>query len=436
MSQNFILRRKKLFKKLAANSLLMVSSGEEAIRNRDVEHEFRANSDFHYLTGFEEPNCILILQKTKKSENTFLFLREKDAQQETWQGRRLGVKKAPKKLNLDKAWGINQLDEKVPNLLENIDNVYFSFSELENWNTMLAGWIKDLKLKVRKGITAPTSLQDLDKILHEMRLIKTPEEIKILRQAAQISVKGHLAAMKMTTPGKFEYQIQAELEHCFKINGSSRVAFRTIAASGENACILHYTENRSQLIAGQLLLVDAGAEYQGYAGDITTTYPVSGKFSEAQASLYSLVLKAQLAACNIVKPNLSYNAMHLASTQVITKGLIELGILSGDFESSMKDEAYKKFFMHGTGHWLGRDVHDVGHYKIKAQWRALKEGMVLTIEPGIYIAPNDLSVDKKWRGIGIRIEDDILVTKTGHEVLTIGLPRTVEEIEKWMNNQS
>ncbi len=431
----FVVRRRKLLPQLPNNSVVLVASGEEKIRNRDVEYSFRVNSDFHYLTGFEEPDCILILQKKSELESSYLFLREKDSKQEVWQGRRLGVEKAVQALTLDGAWSIATLELEGLKLLENIDNVYFSFSELEFWNIKLSNWIKNLKFKVRKGISAPSSLNDLDSVLHEMRLIKTAEEIKLLRQAAQISVKGHLAAMKITRPGSFEYQIQAELEHCFKMNASVRVAFNSIVASGDNACILHYTENNSQLEDGQLLLVDAGAEYQGYAGDITTTFPVSGKFSTAQASLYSLVLKAQHAAFAAVKPGNNYDAMHLESSRVITQGLIELGILSGNFESLLEEGAYKAFFIHGTGHWLGRDVHDVGCYKIEGQWRALKEGMVLTVEPGIYIAPDNLAVDKKWRGIGIRIEDDLLVTATGHEVLTQGLPRSVVEIEKWMSSR-
>ncbi len=430
-----IYRRKSLFAKLSNNSVALIASGGEAIRNRDVEYSFRANSDFHYLTGFDEPDCILVLHKTLESENSYLFLREKDPLQETWQGRRLGVDKAPDVLKLNAAWSIDDLDVEVLTLLENIAHIYCSFSELENWNVMVASWIKLLKDKVRQGVTAPSSLNDLDVLLHEIRLIKSNEEINIMRQAAKISVQGHLAAMKFTKPGKFEYQVQAELEHSFKINASPRVAFNTIAASGENACILHYTENSSQLEDGQLLLLDAGAEYQGYAGDITTTFPVSGKFTDPQATLYSLVLQAQQAAFVAIKPNYSYDDMHLASSQVITQGLLDLGILSGDFATLMQDKSYKTFFMHGTGHWLGRDVHDVGNYKIKGKWRNFVAGMVVTVEPGIYIAPDDVSVDKKWRGIGIRIEDDVLVTPTGYEILTKGLPRTVKEIEQWMSNR-
>lgn len=428
-------RRESLLEHLPNDTVVWVASGEEVIRNRDVEYEFRAHSDFHYLTGFEEPDCLLCLKKTSETVESILFLREKDPVQETWQGRRLGVEKAPQTLGLDKAFSIEAVDEKAVEILENIQHIYFSFNDLAYWSPMLVNWTQALKAKARQGVSGANHFADLDCVLHEMRLIKSPQEIELMRQAAQISVKGHLAAMEMTRPGKFEYQIQSALEHAFKLNASPRVAFSSIAASGDNACILHYTENRDQIEEGQLLLVDAGAEYAGYAGDITTTFPVSGKFSEPQAALYALVLKAQQAAIQKVKPGLPYDALHDVTSEIITQGLLALGILQGDLTELIEEKAYKAFFMHGTGHWLGRDVHDVGRYKINGEWRALEAGMVLTIEPGIYIAPDDETLDAKWRGIGIRIEDDVLVTQDGFEVLTLGLPRSVEEIEKWMHNR-
>ncbi|WP_040728349.1 aminopeptidase P N-terminal domain-containing protein [Thiomicrorhabdus sp. Kp2] len=433
MDQNHFYQqnRERLLEKMPNNSVAIIASGEEQIRNRDVEFPFRAESDFFYLTGFTEPDSVLFLVKQEATQSV-LFLRPKDPEQETWQGRRLGVDAACNALLTDQAWSIDELEEQAVVLLENIENIYLSFSHLNQWSELLNSWITSLKQKVRKGISAPSNISDLDKILHEMRVCKTPEEIERMRHAAQISVKGHLAAMRAVLECDYEYQVQAALEAEFVRQGSPRVAFSSIVASAENACILHYTENRSEINKQALLLVDAGAEWAGYAGDITTTFPASGHFSEAQALLYSLVLKAQRAAIEVIKPNVSYDQAHQASVKVLTAGLVELGILQGDTDELIKAEAYKPFFMHGTGHWLGMDVHDVGEYKINQQWRDFKPGMVVTVEPGMYISAEHESVDGKWHNIGIRIEDDILVTKSGHEVLTKGLPRTVKEIEAWM----
>ncbi|WEJ61770.1 Xaa-Pro aminopeptidase [Thiomicrorhabdus lithotrophica] len=426
--------RVNLFAKMPENSVAIVASGEEAIRNRDVEFEFRAESDFFYLTGFQEPDSVLFLVKQANTKSV-LFLRPKDPEQETWQGRRLGVDSACEKLQLDHARSIEELDEQALVLLENIESIYLSFSHLSKWSESINGWLEQLKQKVRKGISAPSQICDLDKLLHEMRVFKSEEEISRMRQAAQVSVKGHLAAMKAVFNSEYEYQVQAALECEFMQHGSARVAFNSIVASANNACILHYTENRSKIDKSALVLVDAGAEIEGYAGDITTTFPASGKFSDAQASLYSLVLKAQHAAIEAIKPGERYDVAHQASLRVLTAGLVELGILQGSVDDLIYDEAYKPFFMHGTGHWLGMDVHDVGDYKINKEWRNFEPGMVVTVEPGLYISAEHKNVDSKWHNIGIRIEDDILITESGNEVLTTGLPRTVEEIESWMARQ-
>lgn len=423
--------RESLLEKMPINSVAIIASGEEQIRNRDVEFPFRAESDFFYLTGFTEPDSILFLIKGDKTQ-TVLFLRPKDPEQETWQGRRLGVDAASDALSIDQAWSIDELDEQALVLLENIESVYLSFSQLSQWSESINGWIALLKQKVRKGISVPSNICDLDKILHEMRVHKSTEEIERMRIAAQISVQGHLAAMRSVLDSDYEYQVQAALESEFVKQGSQRVAFSSIVASAENACILHYTENRSEIDKQALLLVDAGAEWAGYAGDITTTFPASGRFSEPQALLYRLVLKAQQAAISAIQPGVSYDQAHQASVKVLTAGLVDLGILQGDVEELIESEAYKAFFMHGTGHWLGMDVHDVGEYKINQQWRNFEPGMVVTVEPGLYVSAEHKSVDSKWHNIGIRIEDDILVTASGNEVLTTGLPRTVEEIESWM----
>jgi len=428
-------RRNTLWEKLPENSVAFIASGEEKIRNRDVEYEFRAESDFYYLTGFAEPDAILMLIKCNTSaakSKTVLFLRPKDEEQEIWQGRRLGVDKAPEFLNIDQAWSIEAFEDQASELLTGIDSIFFTFTQLSEWSDLASGWIQAQKAKARKGVQAPTQIQDLDAILHEMRVIKSAEEIDWMRQAAQISVKGHMAAMHSVAPGKYEYQVQSDLENAFKQNGSPRVAFNTIVAGGDNACVLHYTENTAVIQDGTLVLVDAGAEYASYAGDITSTFPASGRFSKAQAALYEIVLAAQQAAIEVIQPDVSYDAMHQASVRVLTQGLARLGILQGEPNQLIEEEAYKRFFMHGTGHWLGMDVHDVGRYKQQGEWRTFQAGMVVTVEPGLYIANDCAGVDAQYRGIGIRIEDDVVVTQTGHEVLTTGLPRTVAEIEQWM----
>lgn len=427
--------RTKLLQKMPMNSVAIIASGEEQIRNRDVEFPFRAESDFIYLTGFTEPDSVLFLVKSEQSQ-TVLFLRPKDPEQETWQGRRLGVDLAPEVLLIDQAWSIDELDTKAVQLLENIDHIYVSYAHLGKWNETLFEWIHVLKQKVRKGISSPFNIVDLDTILHEMRVIKSIPEIEWMRQAAKISVKGHLSAMRAVLKSEYEYQVQANLEAEFVRQGSPRVAFSSIVASAENACILHYTENRSKIDKEALLLVDAGAEFENYAGDITTTFPASGRFTQAQSQLYTLVLNAQQAAIQAIKPGVTYDKAHEASVKVLTTGLVELGILKGEVSKLIESEDYKAFFMHGTGHWLGMDVHDVGDYKINQQWRVFEPGMVVTVEPGLYISSDFTEVDCKWHNIGIRIEDDILVTEHGNEVLTQGLPRTVDEIEQWMSSCS
>ncbi|QKI89438.1 aminopeptidase P N-terminal domain-containing protein [Thiomicrorhabdus xiamenensis] len=423
--------RQRLFAQLPDNSAALVFSGEEQIRNRDVEFPFRTHSDFWYLTGFAEPDAVLLLLKNNGKEETAVFLRPKDLEQEIWQGRRLGVDAAAEKLGLDQAFEIESLLEHLPELVGGVETILVSFADFAHWTEVLTPLLASLKAQVRKGIASPAAIADLDQLLHEQRLIKSESEIAVMRQAAQISVKGHLAAMRAAALYTTEAAVQADLEAEFIRQGAQRVSFNTISASAENACILHYTENSDQLNREALLLVDAGAEYQGYAGDITHTFPPGGKFSQEQAALYRLVLKAQRSVIAAVKPGVTYDELHQITLRVLTEGLVELQILHGDVNDLVKSEAYKDFFMHGTGHWLGLDVHDVGRYKIDGEWRPLLPGMVLTVEPGLYISSRHTHVDAKWHNIGIRIEDDVLVTDAGHEVLTTGLPRTVEEIEAW-----
>lgn len=430
--QPFSQRRQRLFDALPAHSLALISSGSELIRNRDTTHPFRAHSDFHYLTGFEEPDSLLVLRKTASECQSILCLREKDPVREIWDGLRLGVDAAVEHLGVDMAFPIGAVNEKLPEWLSDIEQVLFSFESQEHWAEQVFPVIARLKRRVRQGVSAPTGLQDLDPWLHEQRLIKDAHAQAGLKQAGRITVEGHLAAMAACQPGMHEYQLQAALEACHRHAGAQRQAFESIVAAGRNACILHYRENRSPLQTGDLVLIDAGAEVDGYAGDCTHTFPVSGRFSREQAALYDLVLAAQQAAMACVRPGVAYDLPHTTAVRVLTQGLVDLGLLQGDLDTLIEQGEYQRYYMHQTGHWLGNDVHDVGQYKCQGQWRALQVGMALTIEPGLYIASDDHRVEPRWRGIGIRIEDSLLVTNDGHDCLTTGLPRTRREIEAWM----
>jgi Xaa-Pro aminopeptidase len=423
--------RHALFASLPENSAVLVASGAEQVRNRDVEYPFRVDSDFFYLTGFDEPDTVLLLVK-KQRHQSLLFVRPKDPLKETWQGRRLGVELAPVLLKIEQAWSIDEMEDQVLLQLQNVERLYFSFAQMADWMEPVASWLEALKQQQRKGMGAPSQLCDLDRVLHEQRLIKSEQEVALMREAARITVEGHLAAMRSVRPGLYEYQLQAHLESSFMQEGSQKLAFNSIVASGDNACILHYTENSDRIGDHQLVLLDAGAECRGYAGDVTTTFPASGRFTSEQKQLYEWVLKAQQAAIEAIRPGVSYDVPHQSAVRVLTQGLVELGLLQGAVSELIEQEAYKTFFMHGTGHWLGMDVHDVGQYKVDGVWRKLQPGMVLTVEPGLYVSPDLQEVEPCWKGIGIRIEDDVLVTQDGCEVLTKGLPRTVSEIERWM----
>ncbi len=425
--------RKRLMANLPAGSAALVYSGDEQFRNRDADYPFRVHSDFYYLTGFDEPEATLLLLKTAAGEEkTIAFVRPKDPEAETWTGRRLGVEAAVEVLGVDEAYEKAQRAEKLPELIKGVERLYVSFSEAAYWWPVLLPVMKALKQYVREGVAPPEQLQDLDGILHELRLIKQPWEVKQIRQAAQISVQGHLAAMRAACRAETERQIATALVCGLYDQGAEALSFNPIVASGANACILHYTQNHAPVDPKGLVLVDAGAEKGYYAGDITTTFPARGRFSAEQKALYELVLAAQSAAKRHVRPGEPYDAYHQAAVQVLTEGLVALGLLKGSVETLIEEKAYTRFYMHKTGHWLGLDVHDVGKYRLKGQWRPLEAGMVLTVEPGVYVAADDETVAPQWRGIGIRIEDDLLVTETGHEVLTEGLPRTVDEIEAFM----
>lgn len=436
MMHTYIQRRQKLFDCLPARAVAIIPSGRSVVRNRDTEYAFRASSDFMYLTGFEEPDCLLVLVKGLSEQKCYLGLRAKDIEKEIWDGYRLGVDAAPLTLGIDDAFDIQTVEAQLKTLLTNQTSVWLSFEQASDWSARLLALITGLKKQVRLGVQAPQGLHDLDVLLHEQRLIKDAAALDGLIQANRVTVDAHLAAMKAVQAGVFEYQVQAALEYECRRQGAKRQAFDSIVASGQNACVLHYHENQACLQSGQLILIDAGAEISGYAGDCTHTFPVDGRFSQPQAALYDLVLAAQQAALSEIRPGAMYDQPHRAAVSVLSQGMLDLGLLHGELHEVIESGAYKRFYMHQTGHWLGCDVHDVGQYKLQGEWRPLQAHMALTVEPGIYISPTDESVDEKWRGIGIRIEDSVLVTECGYDCLTAGLPRTRQEIESWMKKQS
>jgi Xaa-Pro aminopeptidase len=425
-------RRKRLARLIKKKSAALIASAPASVRNRDVEFPFRQDSDFHYLTGFDEPDAVAVLAPGRKQGEYILFCRKFDPEKAIWTGKHAGLEGARNAFGADEAFPIDELDKVLPGLLENRERVYFPVGQDSNLDRRVFAAVNDVRAKVRTGVRAPFEFVSIEHLLHEQRLIKTPHEIQLMQKAAVVSVLAHKRAMRACKPGKHEYEIEAELLHEFTRHGMRAPAYPCIVAGGQNACVLHYTENKDILRDGDLLLIDAGAEYENYAADITRTFPVNGTFTESQRSLYELVLEAQLEAIGRIRPGNRWNDPHDAAVHTLTKGLVKLGLLEGRVSELIKDGAYKKFYMHRTGHWLGMDVHDVGEYRVDGEWRVLEPGMVLTVEPGLYVAPDCRDVDPKWRGIGIRIEDDVLVTKDGCEILTAGLPKTVEEIEAFM----
>jgi Xaa-Pro aminopeptidase len=429
---DFKQRRKALMQRLKKKSVALLASAPAAVRNRDVEYPFRQHSDFHYLTGFDEPESVAVFAPGRKQGEFVLFCREFDPEKAIWTGRHAGLEGAREAYGADEAFPIGELDQHLPGLLEDRDRVYFPIGHDAELDHAVMGAINDIRGRARTGVQAPYEFIALEQVLHELRLFKSPAELDIMRKAAEVSVLAHQRAMRAAKPGRYEYEIEAELLHEFALHGMRSPAYPCIVAGGRNACVLHYTENSEPLKDGDLLLIDAGAEYQNYAADITRTFPVNGKFTEPQRIIYELVLEAQYAAIEEVRPGRRWLDPHEAAVKVLTKGLVKLGLLEGKVAKLIKDEAYKKFYMHRTGHWLGMDVHDVGQYRVDGEWRELESGMVLTVEPGLYIAPDCTEVDPKWRGIGVRIEDDALVTKEGCDILTAALPKAVADIEAFM----
>jgi len=425
-------RRNRLLKTIGKNSVAIIPTASEKTRNRDSEFPFRGDSDLIYLTGFDEPEAIALFIPGRRAGQYILFCREKNPQMEIWNGRRQGTSGAIKNFAADEAYPIDSIDEILPSLLENKERIYYTIGKDESLDKRLMGWVNKVRQKSRTGILAPQEFFSLDNIIHEMRLIKSSAEISLMRKAAEISSEAHIKAMQACKPNIREHTVEAELAHTFTKYGCPP-AYTSIVGGGENACILHYNENDAILEDGHLLLIDAGAEYNYYASDITRTFPINGKFNAEQKIIYEIVLRAQIAAINKVKPGNHWNQPHDAAVRELTKGLIKIGLLKGDLKQLIKNNAYQKFYMHRTGHWLGMDVHDVGDYKVDGKWRVLEPGMVLTIEPGLYIS-SQKSVAKKWWDIGIRIEDDVVVTKTGSDVLSKNAPKTIDDIESIMAN--
>lgn len=434
--QEFARRRAQLMRDMEENSIAILPSATTKRRNRDVDYIFRQDSDFLYLTGFEEPDAVAVLMPGREHGEYILFCRERDPEKEIWDGYMAGPEGACKKFGADDAFPIACIDDILPGLIEGRDRVYYAMGGDAEFDRMVMEWVNTIRSKARSGAHPPGEFISLDLLIHEMRLFKSTAEIKVMQEAADISAGAHYRAMKVCQPGMTEYELEAEFLHEFAKHGSRSPAYPSIVGSGKNSCILHYIENSSTLKSDDLVLIDAGCELEYYASDITRTFPVNGKFSEPQKNIYELVLKSQLAAIEEVKPGNTWNQPHDKTVEVITAGLLELGILKGDLETLIAEESYKKFYMHRAGHWLGMDVHDVGDYKVSEHWRVLEAGMVLTIEPGIYIAPGAEGVAKKWQGIGVRIEDDVLVTEKGYKVLSAAAPKTVKDIEKSMRGRS
>lgn len=431
-NKEYAARRKDLMLQMHKNSIAIISSAPEKIRSRDTHYPYKQNVNLSYLCGFPEPESVLVLIPGRENGETVLFCRDKDPLRETWDGYREGPNGAVKNFGADDAFPISDIDDILPNLIEGKDRLYYAIGKDPEFDKHLMDWINHVRSQRGNGALPPGEFVDLDHFINEMRLFKTAGEVKIMRKAGEISAKAHVRAMKASRPGVFEYQLQAEIEHEFAMSGSVGPAYSSIVGGGKNGCVLHYVENKDPLRDGDLVLIDAGCEYQNYAADITRTFPVNGKFSVEQAAIYDVVLKAQADAIAMIGPGIEYNKTNEATIRTITQGLVDLGLLQGDVDELIANEAHREFYMHGAGHWLGMDVHDVGDYKIEGQWRVYEPGMVVTIEPGIYIAPGSPNIDEKWHGIAVRIEDDIVVTKDGNENLTSAVPKERNEIEALM----
>ncbi|HEY3134967.1 MAG TPA: aminopeptidase P N-terminal domain-containing protein [Blastocatellia bacterium] len=442
-------RRRDEFMRRITGAVAIFPAAPTAIRNSDVEHEYRQDTDFYYLTGFEEPNAVAVLAPDHPEHRFVLFVQKKDREREVWTGWRAGEEGAKRDYGADGAFTIDKLDEELPKLTAKADRIYYRFGSDPTFDERLVGLMQRFQRQRQREGTGPTSVIDPAEMLHEMRLIKTADDIELLRRAIDITCEGHLAAIRALRPGVHEYEIEAAIRYVFRKNGSPRSGYPPIVASAANATVLHYTTNNRRIEDGDLVLIDAGAEFGYYTGDVTRTLPARGSFTEDQATLYQLVLDAQSEAVSAIRPGGTFIEPHERAVRVLTEGMVRLGLLKGDVDKLIEDgkrieedeklkeqpdapRGYRGFYMHRTSHWLGMDVHDAGPYKVADEWRRLAPGMVMTVEPGIYISEDAEGVDPRYRGIGIRIEDDVLVTETGSEVLSARVPKAIEEIEGMM----
>ena len=410
--------------------IAIIPTAPERARNRDSHYPYRYDSYFYYLTGFIEPEAVLVVIAGDQPKSV-LFCRDKDVEREIWDGFRYGPQQAREVFGFDESHPVGELDARMPDLLANQPQLCCHLGSDEPWDVRVLGWLNAVRAQVRNGVAAPAAISDVRTVLDDMRLVKDAHELDVMRRAAQISTSAHKRAMRAAAPGRAEYEIEAELLHEFRHGGAQAPAYTSIVAGGANACVLHYVQNDARLNSGELLLIDAGCELDGYASDITRTFPVNGKFSAAQRDIYQLVLAAQAAAIAEVVPGASWNAPHDVAVRVLAQGLIEFGLCKGSVDKVIESGDYRQFYMHRTGHWLGLDVHDAGDYKRDGAWRKLEPGMALTVEPGCYIRPG-AGVPAHFANIGIRIEDDVAVTAKGNEVLTLAAPKTVADIEAWM----
>ena len=430
MTLNFSERRDLLADKVLEDSAIIVSAASVKSRISDTEYSYRQDSNFYYLSGYEEPESLILIRPNQDKERFVIFCRDRDPLREQWDGFRTGQEGVIQDYGADAAYSINSIDEIMPKLLEGAKNIYFSMSAPCGVDAKISSWVEDIRKNTRSGAEPPQNLLSLDSILHEMRLIKESDEMDLMKKAANITTEAHIRAMQSVRPGMYEYQLEAEYLYAFNKNGARSPAYNSIVGGGNNSCILHYVDNNAELKDGDLVLVDAGCEYQYYASDVTRTFPVNGKFSPEQREIYSIVLEAHKQSMEQAKPGNKWNLMHEKSVEVIVEGLLSIGLLQGSRDEIIDKGEYSKFYMHRIGHWLGMDVHDVGSYKQDGDWRPLEEGMVMTVEPGIYILDSMEGVDDKWKGIGVRIEDDIAITESGFEILTPDVPRTIEEVEQ------
>ena len=429
-------RLTEFLQRLDQDAVAVFVGNHELRRNGDTDHEFRQDADFFYLTRLNEPDCVAVLAPSHPEHKYVLFVRPRKREEEVWTGIRTGVEGAMREYGADAAYEIDRLDEELPKYLQGHAKLYYRLGHEEGFDHRMISMINRLKSLIRSGADWPTTISDPGAILHEMRLYKDEADLKSLRRACEISAAGHVAAMRGCRPGMYEYELEAIVEYVFHAQGAPAPGYPSIVGSGFNTTILHYNTNRCQIKDGDLVLIDAGAEVDLFSGDITRTFPANGRFTRAQQAVYETVLAAQRAVIEMVKPGVSFMALHERAVEVTTEGLISLGLLEGEPKELIEKGAYRKFFMHRTGHWLGMDVHDVGRYRVGDEWRRIEPGMVFTVEPGIYIAEGTEGVPEEYNNIGVRIEDDILVTGTGYDILTSGAPKTIADVEATMKEKA